>query len=117
MPTMRLGASYILLIIATLVIGSLITNALSELVKRTGLSGTDRMIGLFFGSARGLIVVMIIVAVMYYLTALQEENWWQESLLIPQVLALIEWLSPLIFSKASSLLNAIDSSHVLMADI
>jgi len=117
MPTMRLGTSYILLIIATLVIGSLITNALSELVKRTGLSGTDRMIGLFFGSARGLIVVMIIVAVMYYLTALQEEDWWQESLLIPQVLALIEWLSPLIFGKASSWLNAIDSSHVLMADL
>ena len=75
------------------------------------------MIGLFFGSARGLIVVMIIVAVMYYLTALQEEDWWQESLLIPQVLALIEWLSPLIFGKASSWLNAIDSSHVLMADL
>jgi membrane protein required for colicin V production len=36
MPTMRLGASYILLIIATLVIGALLTNAISALVKRTG---------------------------------------------------------------------------------
>jgi uncharacterized membrane protein required for colicin V production len=69
------------------------------------------MIGLFFGSARGLIVVMIIVAVMYYLTALREEDWWQKSMLIPQVLALIEWLSPLIFSKGSPLLNAIYSNH------
>ncbi|MBT3427759.1 MAG: CvpA family protein [Gammaproteobacteria bacterium] len=113
--TMRLGVSYVVLIIATLFIGALLTNAVSDLVRRTGLSGTDRMIGLFFGAARGLIVVMIVVAVMYYLTALPEAPWWQESVLVPQVLRLIEWLSPLIFSKASVLLNTLTSS-VLIAE-
>jgi membrane protein required for colicin V production len=109
--TMRLGVSYVVLIIATLFIGALLTNAVSDLVRRTGLSSTDRLIGLFFGAARGLIVVMIVVAVMYYLTEFQEEDWWQESLLIPQVLQLIEWVRPLIFNQANVLLNTLGSGN------
>ena len=109
--TMRLGVSYVVLIIATLFIGALLTNAVSDLVRRTGLSSTDRLIGLFFGAARGLIVVMIVVAVMYYLTEFQEEDWWQESLLIPQVLQLIEWVRPLIFNQANDLLNTLGSGN------
>ncbi len=114
-PVMRLGVSYVVLIITTLFVGALLTNAISDLVRRTGLSGTDRMIGLFFGAARGLIVIMIVVAVLYYLTALPEAPWWQESVLVPQVLRLIEWLSPLIFSQANGLLTTL-SSGVLIAD-
>lgn len=110
---MRQGVSYVVLIIATLFIGALLTNAVSDLVRRTGLSSTDRLIGLFFGSARGLIVIMIVVAMMVYLTALPEESWWQESLLIPQVLQLIEWVTPLIFSKGSALLNTPGSGNFL----
>jgi len=111
--TMRQGVSYVVLIIATLFIGALLTNAVSDLVRRTGLSSTDRLIGLFFGCARGLIVVMIVVAVMYYLTDFREENWWQESLLIPQVLQLIEWVTPLIFNQGNVLLNTPDIGNFI----
>jgi uncharacterized membrane protein required for colicin V production len=54
---------------------------------------------------------MIVVAVMYYLTEFQEEDWWQESLLIPQVLQLIEWVRPLIFNQANVLLNTLGSGN------
>ena len=111
--TMRQGVSYVVLIIATLFIGALLTNAVSDLVRRTGLSSTDRLIGLLFGCARGLIVVMIVVAVMYYLTDFREENWWQESLLIPQVLQLIEWVTPLIFNQGNVLLNTPDIGNFI----
>ena len=48
------------------------------MIKKTGLSGTDRMVGIFFGVARGCMVVALLVLVAG-LTALPQDPWWSES--------------------------------------
>jgi membrane protein required for colicin V production len=63
----------------------------SQLVKRTGLTGTDRMIGMIFGVARGVVVVAVMVF-LAGLTTLPQDPWWQESLLIGVFQELATWL-------------------------
>jgi membrane protein required for colicin V production len=84
--------AYILLFVATLVAGSLITYFIVVLVKRTGLSGTDRLLGMIFGTARGLIVVLAaLVLLPSLLTGVENDQWWKESQLIPEFLLMKDW--------------------------
>ncbi len=51
-------------------------------VDKTGLTGTDRMLGVLFGIARGIVVVGLLVLVAG-LTPLPQDRWWQESTFLP----------------------------------
>jgi membrane protein required for colicin V production len=84
--------AYILVFITVLVIGSLITHVIAVMVKRTGLSGTDRLLGMIFGTARGLIVVLAaLVLLPSLLTGVENDQWWRESQLIPEFLLMKDW--------------------------
>lgn len=84
-PSMRLIAAFALLFVATLIVGAMINYLIGELVRLTGLSGTDRMFGMIFGLARGLLVLVVAVG-LTKLTPLTEDSWWKESRLIPRLL-------------------------------
>ena len=99
-PTMQLGAAFTALFVATLIIGAVINYVAGQLVGRTGLTGTDRYIGMIFGLARGVVVVAVLVLAAG-LTALPRESWWQESVLVAQFqpwvceIGVREWLDDL----------------------
>jgi membrane protein required for colicin V production len=82
-PSVRMGASFALLLLAVLLIGGLINYGLIRLVQKTGLSGSDRFIGMIFGLARGVLVVTVLV-LLAGLTPLPQDPWWRESLLLSQ---------------------------------
>jgi membrane protein required for colicin V production len=63
----------------------MVSHLIGEFVRITGLSGTDRIFGMVFGLARGLLVLIISVSLIR-LTPLIEDDWWQESVLIPTIL-------------------------------
>ena len=81
-PSMRLGAAALVLFIGTLLLSGMIVFLLGQLVDKTGLSGTDRLLGVLFGAARGVIIVAVVVTVAG-LTPLTRDPWWQQSTLIP----------------------------------
>jgi len=84
--------AYVLLFAATLVLGSLLTHLIAMVVKRTGLSGTDRLLGMIFGTARGLIVVLAgLVILPSLLTGIENDQWWKDSQLIPEFLLMKDW--------------------------
>ncbi|MBY5268970.1 CvpA family protein [Spiribacter salinus] len=79
-PMLRTVIAFAALFIATLLVGALIGYIARGLVGRTGLSGTDRLLGIVFGGVRGsLLVGLMILAA--GLTALPEEAWWQDSVI------------------------------------
>jgi len=94
-PSVRLGVAFILLLVATLVIGGLVNYLVGQLVDKTGLTGTDRMIGVFFGIARGALLVGIAV-LLAGLTAIPSDPWWHQSILISYFQDLAIWLRELL---------------------
>ncbi|CAD6876577.1 CvpA family protein [Methylomonas fluvii] len=90
-PSARIAAAFALLFFATLILGSLISFLLSQLIEKTGLTGSDRLLGMLFGIARGAVLVSLLV-MLAGLTPLPEDPWWKQSLLIPPFQALAVWL-------------------------
>lgn len=95
LPSARLGIAFALIMITVLIVGGILNYLLSKLVEHTGLSGTDRMLGIFFGIARGAIIVAILI-LLAGLTPLPEDPWWHQSILIPYFQELSLWLKSLL---------------------
>lgn len=91
LPSARHLISFVALFIAALILGGIINYVVSKLIKQTGLSGTDRFFGMFFGALRGLIAI---VAITFFIqaTPLSEDPWWKESKLAPQFSKISEWV-------------------------
>ncbi|MCU7891875.1 MAG: CvpA family protein [Candidatus Thiodiazotropha sp. (ex Ustalcina ferruginea)] len=89
--SIRLGVAYAIILLLVLILGAVINHFMKVLVDTTGLSGTDRLIGIFFGVARGAVVVAVIV-LLAGLTPFPNDNWWQASRLIPYFQDMALWL-------------------------
>jgi len=92
--TARLLVAFIILFIVCLVLFAIGNYFIAQLVKRTGLSGTDRFIGLFFGFLRGVLIISVLVILANAL-GLNKEDWWKDSALIFRFEAIGEWLKTL----------------------
>ena len=87
----RLLLGYAVLFVAALLLGGLATWLMGKLVKSTGLSGTDRLLGLLFGVLRGAALACVLVLLLGF-TPLPRDAWWQESRLLPSFQRGAEWL-------------------------
>lgn len=90
-PTARLILSFIVLFILTLIVSSVANFFASRLVQRTGLTGTDRFLGVIFGFLRGALLVSVLV-LLAGLTSLPKESWWDDSFLLFRFQAIAEWM-------------------------
>jgi membrane protein required for colicin V production len=90
-PSLQLGAAFLLLLLGMLLLGGIAGFLIGQLVDRTGLSGFDRLLGLLFGAARGLLLVAVAV-LLAGLTPFPQDPWWRESSLIPHFQGLAAWL-------------------------
>ncbi len=91
----RLAVSFGLLFLVALMLGALVNYLIVHLVNKTGLSGMDRIIGLAFGAARGVLLVTIIV-LLAGLTLFPNDQWWHQSELIGYFETFAIWLRDLL---------------------
>ncbi len=61
-------------------------------MRRSGLSGTDRVLGMGFGFARGVFIISIIL-VGVKMTGLPVEEYSKDSLLYSKFTPLVDWVS------------------------
>jgi len=94
-PSVRLAVAFGALFLGTLLAGGLLNWAAGRLVDRTGLTGTDRMVGVLFGVARGVAVVAVLV-LLAGLTPLPQDPWWSESALLGHFERLALWMRGLL---------------------
>jgi len=92
LPSVRTSLAFAGLFVAVLLVGGLLTYLLGELVAKTGLSGTDRLLGGVFGGLRGLALVLALMLVAG-LTPIPQDPWWQESRAIQSLMPLAEWVT------------------------
>ena len=82
---MRMAIAFVLLFIGSLVVAALLQWLIAQLIKSTGLSGTDRFLGFLFGAARGMLIVM--VALIGMREIVQDAPWYEAAKLPPEMLA------------------------------
>ncbi|MGD2137173.1 MAG: CvpA family protein [Gammaproteobacteria bacterium] len=90
-PSAQKITAFSLIFICVLLIGALVNYLASKLVARTGLTGTDKMLGVVFGLARGAVIVAILV-LLAGLTAMPQDSWWQDSQLLVYFEDLAMWM-------------------------
>ena len=83
--SIRLVIAFAGLFFATLVLAAILQWLIAQLVSSTGLSGTDRLLGFLFGSARGLLICVVVLMGLREVAA--DRDWWQASVLQPELLA------------------------------
>ena len=88
-----------ILFVATLIVGAIVNFIVSQLVSKTGLSGTDKTLGIIFGGARGVLIVTMVV-LLAGLTPMPEASWWQDSVMIEFFQQLAEWVRGVIPADA-----------------
>jgi membrane protein required for colicin V production len=101
--TVRNGLAAVILFVLTLIVGALVNFLLGKLVDGTGLTGTDRVLGLVFGAARGVLIVTLVLFVIDSFTALAASDWWQQSQLIPHFAVFVQWFFEFLESNSSFL--------------
>jgi membrane protein required for colicin V production len=91
----RMGVAFFILFIIALLIGSIISFILVRFIHKTGLSGTDRTLGIVFGLARGFIVVSIALLMgqmIFPVGSSSAANVFAESALASQFTPIMDWL-------------------------
>jgi membrane protein required for colicin V production len=110
-PSARVIAGCVILFVATLLVGALVNYLIGELIRVTGLSGTDRFLGMVFGAARGALLV-VVAAGLLSLGPVQQDPWWQQSALLPKFLLVADWSKNLVLGMTSQWLASGISSPV-----
>jgi membrane protein required for colicin V production len=91
--SLRLLAAFVILFLVALLLMSLLTIALSQLVKTVGLGFLDRGLGVLFGLARGVLIVMVLV-LLAGLTSLPHQRPWRNAMFSAPLEALAMNLKP-----------------------
>lgn len=101
--TLSEGIAAVVLFIVCLMTGGLIIYLLNQLVQKTGLSGTDRILGVVFGLLRGVFIVAIALLFLDMFSPAPKSVWWQESELIPEFTQIIQPIFKYFQGKSSFL--------------
>jgi len=92
LPSARLLAGYAICFVGVLIAGAIVSFLMRKLIAGTGLSGSDRMLGMVFGLVRGVAIVTLVVLALRF-TALPRDPWWRQSQLLPTFERGAMWLS------------------------
>jgi len=103
-PSVRLLVAYGALFVVTMSVGGMINHLIAHVVAMTGLSGTDRLLGMIFGLARGALIVVVVVAVLAR-TPVTEDDWWKRSKFVPHFVSIADTLQEWIFNRAEDALE------------
>jgi membrane protein required for colicin V production len=82
--------AFVAVFILSLIILSIIAYFITKLLGQSGLTGADRILGLFFGLGLGGFIVAVIVFLAGF-TNLHREDWWRNSLMIEPFQLIAVW--------------------------
>lgn len=80
-PSVRTASAFLVLFVACLLLAGIVNYLAAKLVESTGLSGTDRMLGVVFGTVRGALIVCVLVLLAGF-TEVPKDPWWAQSILL-----------------------------------
>ncbi len=75
------ASAFAILFVLVFMVGALIAFVVATFVKKTGLSGADRVFGLLFGVLRGAVIILVFVMVGQKVS-LATTQWWRDSIML-----------------------------------
>ena len=81
-PSVRVAIGFAVLFVLVLLACGIVLRMAGALVVKTGMSGTDRTLGIVFGVLRGVVISGLLV-LLAGLTPLPRDPWWSESTFLP----------------------------------
>ena len=81
-PSVRHAIAFAALFVGVLLLTGAALRLMGLLVEKTGLSGTDRTLGILFGVLRGIVIAGVLV-LLAGLTPLPRDPWWSRSVFLP----------------------------------
>ena len=100
----RYIVAFVSLFVASLVVCALASYLIGSLIKVTGLSSTDRVLGMVFGFARGGLIVVAFVSLLSLSPSIEKTSLWKSSQLVPQLVLLKDWARD-VLGKSSDIIN------------
>ena len=82
-PMIRLAVGCAAVFLVVLLFGTMVSRIICLIVQKTGLSSTDRVFGMLFGAARGVLIVTVLL-VFARLVPLTKGVSWQQAWLVKQ---------------------------------
>lgn len=89
---LRYVAGFVLILVAALLAATALTRLIGTVVKTSGLRPADRLLGMVFGFARGLVLAAMLTVVMSAMPV-ADEPWWTGSTLLPWFRGATQWLT------------------------
>ncbi|KFN48601.1 CvpA family protein [Arenimonas composti] len=103
-PSARQFVGHAGVFLATLVGGGLLVWAIGKVIASSGLSATDRLLGVGFGLVRGLVLVCVAVLLLGF-TPVPQEDWWAQSRLLPEARRGADWMITFLPADTARLLD------------
>ena len=91
MSGVRLVLAFVLIVLATLIAGGVLSHLISKLIRSTRFSITDRIIGIIFGLARGAVVIALAI-IMIKASGISYDTLAKNSILAPRIEPIALWL-------------------------
>lgn len=90
---LRHAAAFIALFLSVLLLGACVNFLVGFVIKASGLSPIDRLLGIGFGLARGCLVVFSILVAISRFQIADHSEWWVSSAFIPNIMVIEQWAS------------------------
>lgn len=94
-PELRVAAAFVAIFVAALIASAALGFVLSKAIGAIGLGGVDRLLGLLFGIARGVLIV-VAAGLIAGLTSAPRQEFWRDSLSGPLLARAVVALAPLL---------------------
>ena len=109
-PEFRHICAFLIIMVSILLLGGLMTSLLSFVISKSGLSGTDRLLGMAFGWLRGVLIISLIIVVAK-ITGFPEKDYAQNSKLYAQFNPVVQWMASYVPQWLSKMKSLDPSSH------
>ncbi|MFY7698276.1 MAG: CvpA family protein [Legionella sp.] len=107
--TARRAVCFVMILLATIIVGGLFNAILSFILRRSGLSGTDRLLGLGFGFVRGIFIVGLMMLIVK-LSGFPYQSYTVQSQFYSRFDPLVSWLATFTPSLIDQVKN-LDKEH------
>jgi membrane protein required for colicin V production len=107
-PSVRVLLAYVVCFVTVLIAGAIVAFLMRKLVEGSGLSGSDRLLGMVFGLVRGFALVTLVVLLMGF-TPFRRDPWWNESRLLPNFEVGARWLGDRLPSEVAKYLEPVEN--------